>query len=93
MNKFLATTLGCALLAAASPAPAQARWAHTCTREYNSSVNLRRGPSTRDGVIASIPNGREVRVMSWVWGGDNQRWYRVETGGLVGYARSDYLCG
>jgi uncharacterized protein YraI len=90
MRLYLLAAIGAALLA--SPLPALAGWASTCTRDPYSSVNLRRGPSTRDSVVASVPNGRDVRLLSWVWGSDGMRWFRVETGGLVGYARSDYLC-
>lgn len=73
-------------------APAQAQWATTCTREYNSSVNLRNQPSTRAYVIASIPNESYIRTLNWVWGADRMRWYNVEYNGLVGWMRSDYLC-
>jgi|DEB0MinimDraft_3_1074331.scaffolds.fasta_scaffold06131_8 uncharacterized protein YraI len=72
--------------------PAQAQWAMTCTREYNSSVNLRNQPSTRASVIASIPNESYLRALTWVWGGDNLRWWKVEFNGLIGWMRSDYLC-
>lgn len=72
--------------------PAHAQYAMTCTRDYNSSVNLRNGPSKNNRVIASIPNSSYVRAMNWVWGGDGIRWYRVEFDGLVGWMRSDYLC-
>ena len=64
----------------------------TCTREYNSSVNLRTGPSRKYPIVASIPNRAPVRIISWVWGGDNMRWVRIENSGLVGFAREDYLC-
>lgn len=72
--------------------PAQAQWFRTCTREYNSSVNLRTGPSRSYPIVASIPNQAPVRIFSWVWGGDNMRWLRVENSGLVGFAREDYIC-
>jgi len=71
---------------------AQAQYAATCTRAYNSSVNLRSGPSRSNGVIASIPPGQYVGLSAWVYGGDGMRWYRVQLGGLVGWIRSDYLC-
>jgi hypothetical protein len=72
--------------------PAKAQWAMTCTREYNSSVNLRNQPSTRATVIASIPNESYVRALTWVWGADKMRWWKTEYNGLVGWMRSDYLC-
>lgn len=78
------------LVIAASPASAQ--WAMTCTREYNSSVNLRNGPSKANRVIASIPNESYLRAPTWVYGGDGMRWYNVEFNGIVGWMRSDYLC-
>ena len=74
------------------PTAAQAQYAMTCTRDVYSSVNLRRGPGQNHGIIASVPNASYVRLLSWVWGADGMRWYRVENGGIVGYARSDYLC-
>jgi uncharacterized protein YraI len=75
-----------------SPVPAFAQWAMTCTRDPYSSVNLRRGPGQNHGIIASIPNASEVRIIAWVWGADNMRWYRVESSGIVGWQRGDYLC-
>ncbi len=72
--------------------PAYAQYAMTCTREYNSSVNLRSGPSKNNYVVASVPNDSYVRTLNWVWGSDGMRWYRVEHSGLVGWMRSDYLC-
>jgi uncharacterized protein YraI len=72
--------------------PAHAQYAMTCTRDYNSSVNLRNGPSRSNYTIASIPNSEYIRALNWVWGGDGMRWYRVEYNGLVGWMRSDYLC-
>jgi uncharacterized protein YraI len=75
------------------PNPAQAQWAMTCTRDVNSSVNLRRGPGQNYSIVASIPNSSSVRLYSWVWGGsDGMRWWRVENSGIVGFVRSDYLC-
>jgi len=71
---------------------AQAQWAMTCTRDPGSSVNLRSGPSRNHGVIASIPPDAYVRALTWVYGGDNARWYRVEANGLIAWVRSDYLC-
>jgi uncharacterized protein YraI len=81
------------LAAALLPAqPAQAQWAVACTRDPWSSVNLRRGPSQGQPIVASIPNGDYLRPLGWVWGPDGRRWYRVESGGLVGYSRHDYVC-
>lgn len=75
----------------ALPAKAQ-YYGYTCTRDYGSSVNLRNGPSRNYPVIASVPAGSSVRMLSWVWGGDNLKWIRVETSGIVGFARQDYIC-
>lgn len=72
--------------------PAHAQYAMTCTRDPNSAVNIRRGPSRSYAVVASIPSNEYVRIMNWVWGGDGMRWYRIEYGGIVAYARADYLC-
>ena len=89
MKRLLAL---CVLLAStAAPVSAQSH-AITCTRDPNSSVNLRNGPSRNNYVIASIPSNAYVRILSWVWGGDGMRWYNVEHIGLVGFIRSDYLC-
>lgn len=80
------------LLATCDPEAKAQAYAMTCTRDPNSSVNLRNGPSRNNFVIASIPAESYVRVLTWVWGGDNMRWYKVEYNGLVGWQRSDYLC-
>lgn len=89
--RLLATTL-LILGAVHLPAAAQAQWAYACTREAFSSVNIRRGPGQNYGTIASVPTGGGMRVLSWVWGADGMAWYRVESGGIVGYSRSDYVC-
>lgn len=89
---FAAITAALASFSSIVPAQAQTDYVWTCTRDYNSAVNLRRGPSRNYPVVASVPSGSFVRVLSWVWGGDNMRWYRVENSGLVGWSRSDYLC-
>lgn len=91
MNKLTALLLT-SLTSLLVATPAQAQWAMTCTREYNSSVNLRNQPSTQASVIASIPNESYLRALTWVWGGDKMRWWKVEYNGLVGWMRSDYLC-
>jgi len=75
-----------------TPAALAQSYATTCTREYWSSVNVRTQPSTRATIIASVPNESYVRVMGWVYGADGLRWYRIEHQGIVGFARSDYLC-
>lgn len=75
-----------------NPTNAQAQYAYACTREYNSSVNLRRGPGRNYSIVASIPNQFYLRPLSWVWGADGMRWYRVESNGLVGFTRADYVC-
>jgi hypothetical protein len=84
-------TLCLLLFATVAPANAQSH-AITCTRDPNSSVNLRNGPSKNNYVIASVPSNSYVRLLTWVWGGDGMRWYRVEYAGIVGFARADYLC-
>lgn len=64
----------------------------TCTRDYGSSVNLRRGPTRAASVVASIPAGNYVNLRSWVWGEGGYRWYNVQSYGLVGWMREDYIC-
>lgn len=91
MKAFL-TSLASASILLLGSMPAHAQWAMTCTRDPNSSVNLRNGPSKNNYVIASIPNSQYVRALTWVWGSDGQRWYNVEHNGLVGWMRFDYLC-
>lgn len=90
MKKLLA--LAALLVTTWAPAANAQSYAMTCTRDPNSAVNLRNGPSRNNYVIASIPAEAYVRVLTWVWGGDNMRWYKVEYNGLVGWQRSDYLC-
>lgn len=89
MNKLLAFCLF--ICSTATPAVAQSH-AITCTRDPNSPVNLRSGPSRNNYVIAAIPSNSYVRILSWVYGGDGMRWYNVEYNGLVGWQRQDYLC-
>lgn len=91
MKLFLVALTGACSLFFGDVANAQS-YANICTRDYNSSLNLRNGPSRNNSVIASVPSGDYVRLMNWVWGGDGQRWWRVEYNGLVGWMRGDYLC-
>ena len=90
MNKLLA--IAALMFTTWAPSADAQSYAMTCTRDRNSSVNLRNGPSRSNYVIASIPAEVYVRVLTWVWGGDNMRWYKVEYNGLVGWQRADYLC-
>ena len=83
---------GAILLLLLTAQPASAQWALTCTRDPRSAVNIRRTPTTKGAVIASAPDGTEVRLLGWVYGADGMRWWRVETGGLVGWSRGDFLC-
>lgn len=91
MRSFAIAVLGALTILAGSPVLAQSH-ASICTRDYNSSLNLRNGPSRGNYIIASVPSGDYVRLLNWVWGGDGQRWWRVEYNGLVGWMRGDYLC-
>lgn len=91
MKRSLLSLVGASALLL-SGLPAHAQWAMTCTRDPNSSVNLRNGPSKQNYIIASIPNEAYIRARTWVWGGDGMRWYNVEYNGIVGWMRSDYLC-
>jgi uncharacterized protein YraI len=90
MKNLLA--LAALLFTTCAPAANAQSYAMTCTRDPNSSVNLRNGPSRNNYVIASIPAESYVRVLTWVWGGDSMRWYKVEYSGLVGWSRADFLC-
>jgi uncharacterized protein YraI len=92
MKKLLFSSLAAIGIVFAGTTDALAQWAQTCTRDPYSSVNLRRGPGLNHSIIASIPNNSYVRILSWVWGSDGNRWYRVENGGLVGWQRADFLC-
>lgn len=89
MIKVLASLV---IFAAATVAPASAQWAMTCTQQQNSSVNLRIGPGKNNRIVASIPNESYVRALTWVWGSDGMRWWKVEANGLIGWMRGDYMC-
>lgn len=89
---FAATVAVLASFGSIAPVQAQSQYAWTCTREYNSSVNLRTGPGRNYPIVAVIPNSSYVRLISYVYGNDGFRWYRVENSGLVGWSRQDYLC-
>lgn len=91
MKPLLAVLASAVTFLSALPAYSQSH-AIICTRDPNSTLNLRNGPSRNNYVIASIPSNSYVRLMNWVWGGDGQRWWRVEYDGLVGWMRGDYLC-
>lgn len=72
--------------------PAQAQWTRVCTRDYNGALNLRNGPGRNYYPVAQVPNNAPLRILSYVWGNDNYRWLRIETSGLVGFVREDYVC-
>jgi hypothetical protein len=54
------------------------------------SLNLRAGPSTRDGVIGRLANGEVIRNLGCRMTG-NQRWCQVETSSGVGWVSGRYL--
>lgn len=49
-------------------------------------LNLRSYPSTAGGIIARMPNGANVTVY-----GQNNGWYVVRYGDLIGYASASYI--
>jgi uncharacterized protein YraI len=51
-------------------------------------LNLRSGPGTGYGVVATMPAGADVNVLSC-----SGAWCRVSWGGAVGYASASYLGG
>ncbi|MCA9672233.1 MAG: SH3 domain-containing protein [Myxococcales bacterium] len=63
--------------------------ADVCVEVCNVSgnLNLRSGPSTNDAVIASMPGGTKLRVIS-----TSGNWTQVDYNGQIGWASSTYLC-
>jgi len=55
-------------------------------RVSSGSLNLRARPEPEAAIIASIPNGAQVRVY-----GQYRDWYVVRYGDYVGYASADYI--
>ena len=51
-----------------------------------SSVNLRKGPGTGYAVASSLPRGSKCYII-----GVNNGWFKVISGSIIGYIRSDYL--
>ena len=56
------------------------------TVHVSGTLNLRSRPSTSAAIVASIPNGAEVRVY-----GQYGDWYVVHYGDYVGYAAAQYI--
>jgi cell wall-associated NlpC family hydrolase len=53
----------------------------------DANVNLRRGPSTEEGVIAKLPAGTKLEVI-----GQREGWYRVATArGTIGWVSDDFF--
>ncbi|WP_082233330.1 SH3 domain-containing protein [Halobacillus massiliensis] len=51
-----------------------------------SNLNVRKGPSTSDSVIATIPSGSNVDVL-----GTNGSWYEISSDGNKGWVSGDYI--
>jgi LysM repeat protein len=63
----------------------------TTKKEYrtvsvSSTLNVRSGPGTSYSIVTSLNGGTEVEVLS-----NTNGWYKILTGGKVGYVYSQYL--
>jgi uncharacterized protein YgiM (DUF1202 family) len=56
-------------------------------------VNLRKGPSTDDAVVATLTKGTEVKVTGAAKTGDNYTWYPVKVvdTGTSGWVAANFL--
>ena len=58
------------------------------TTRYGGKVNVRSGPSFRNGSLGSLRTGTRVQVLH-----KDGAWWKISGGGLVGYMYSTYLTG
>lgn len=87
MKKRIITALLTALLLAASVCPGVSLAAD---REFGQvtaeAVNLRDQPNTEAAILAELPLNTEVEILE-----EQDNWYRVLVGDVVGYLRQDYV--
>lgn len=80
------TIIASAVLAATMTISAFAYNVQGGTVKTSSSLNMRSGPSTSTSVITQLANGARVAII-----GQDDVWYKVASGGVVGYVHSDYV--
>ncbi|MCP3028075.1 SH3 domain-containing protein [Halobacillus sp. A5] len=54
--------------------------------ESGSNLNLRKGPSTDDSILKSIPNGSQIEVI-----GTNGSWYEIKYDGTTGWVSGEFV--
>jgi uncharacterized protein YraI len=79
------------LLLAALALPLPSHAAYVCTRDPNSSVNLRATPSTRASSKGSIPFGQWVDTSGARMFDGARGWVWVNYYGVTGWIATDYL--
>jgi uncharacterized protein YgiM (DUF1202 family) len=64
----------------------------TCTRQYDSNVNIRSGAGKKYKVIRQVKDSTAIEVTREMQGDDSFTWKKVTYKGSIGWIRSDYLC-
>lgn len=49
-------------------------------------LNIRKGPSEKDGIIAKLPSYAGCEILE-----DLDGWYKIRSGNVTGYVKSDYI--
>jgi uncharacterized protein YraI len=65
--------------------------ANICTTR-GGNVNVRSGPGQQFRVLGSLASGSFISLGRPQRGRDGVRWFPVNSGGLVGWVRGDYVC-
>jgi uncharacterized protein YraI len=91
-NQVLISSLIAAstLLAIVSPSMAM-RPGRVLGQDNGTSVNMRSGPSTNNGVVSKTYVGHEIAVLHETRGRDGYTWYKVASSGDQGWVRGDYV--
>ncbi len=78
---------------AAAPTPPPASLTEGQTARTTDAVNLRKGPSTDDAVVATLTKGTDVKVTGAAKTGDNYTWYPVKVvdTGTSGWVAANFL--
>jgi N-acetylmuramoyl-L-alanine amidase len=56
-----------------------------------SNVNIRKGATVSYQVIGTLSNGTKVKVIDSFQNSIGEKWYRIESGNLIGWVEADFL--
>ncbi len=73
------------------PPPSGGRFDVDDTVRVTEALNMRSGPSTGNGIIATLPAGTTGTVLEGPRSGSGYTWWRIQTGSGTGWVAQDWL--